>query len=211
MVQGESMTKVNEINPFKSRSRYLPGIPSTPNAVNIDKTSVKLTWSPPEGNQESGKFRVTAYIVEKCDISKGNWSQVNKKVCESSYCIKNLTPGNQYQFRIRAVNAAGVGEASEPIDVITAKELPPYSLFGKETTSPAKPVLPRPTQGSTGKESTSPRKVPKPGPKPAGTRYGKETPSPGATPKQVVRTETSFTSLVQDIGERPLPHRPSIA
>ncbi|XP_072023889.1 uncharacterized protein [Amphiura filiformis] len=76
----------------------LPGVPSTPNAVNIDKTSVKLTWSPPEGNQESGKFRVTAYVVEKCDISKGNWSQVNKKVCESSYAIKNLTQAISTNF-----------------------------------------------------------------------------------------------------------------
>ncbi|XP_072023892.1 uncharacterized protein [Amphiura filiformis] len=170
-------TKIDEAE-FKQAEEKLvkldlPGVPSTPNAVNIDKTSVKLTWSPPEGNQESGKFRVTAYVVEKCDISKGNWSQVNKKVCESSYAIKNLTPGNRYQFRIRAVNAAGVGEASAAVDIITAKEPPPYSLFGKETTSPAKPVLPRPTQGSTGKESTSPGKVPKLGPKPAGTRYGK--------------------------------------
>ncbi|XP_072050763.1 immunoglobulin superfamily member 22-like [Amphiura filiformis] len=116
----------------------LPGIPSTPNAVNIDKTSVKLTWSPPEGNQESDKFRVTAYIVEKCDISKGYWSQVNKKVCESSYAIKNLTPGNQYQFRVRAVNAAGVGKASAAVDIITAKEPPHYSLFD----SPSQPGKP---------------------------------------------------------------------
>ncbi|XP_072017324.1 uncharacterized protein [Amphiura filiformis] len=135
-------TKIDEAE-FKQAEEKLvkldlPGIPSTPNAVNIDKTSVKLTWSPPEGNQESGKFRVTAYIVEKCDISKGYWSQVNKKVCESSYAIKNLTPGNQYQFRIRAVNAAGVGEASAPIDIITAKELPPYSLFD----SPSQPGKP---------------------------------------------------------------------
>ncbi|XP_072050317.1 uncharacterized protein [Amphiura filiformis] len=104
-----------------------PGVPSTPNAVNIDKTSVKLTWSPPEANKESSEFKVKSYVIEKCDISKEVWFTVGKKVFETSCAIKNLTPGRQYQFRIRAVNVAGVGKESSPSDVITAKE--PYDYL----------------------------------------------------------------------------------
>ncbi|XP_072043167.1 myomesin-3-like [Amphiura filiformis] len=112
----------------------LPGVPNTPTAVNINNTSVMLTWLPPEGNKDSSS-RVTSYIIEKCDISKGeDWFQVDKG-CETSCAIENLIPDKQYKFRIRAVNVAGVGEPSSPSDVITAKE--PYDPPGVPSTPTA--------------------------------------------------------------------------
>ena len=102
----------------------MPGPPGKPSTENINKTTITVTWTPPETD---GGSPVTGYIVEKCDVARARWSRCNKEpVTELTLTIKDLTEGNQYQFRVSAENAAGVGNPSPPSDVVTAK-LP----FGK--------------------------------------------------------------------------------
>jgi hypothetical protein len=38
--------------------------------------------------------------------------------------VPNLKEGEKYQFRVRAINSLGPGEASKPTDVITAEDQP---------------------------------------------------------------------------------------
>ena len=60
----------------------LPNEPSKPKAENIDKTTVKITWTPP---YNTGGSPVTGYVIEKCDVSKGDWVRVNKKTVSALY------------------------------------------------------------------------------------------------------------------------------
>lgn len=43
-------------------------------------------------------------------------------MAETSYTIKNLTAGKQYKFRVKAENAAGIGNPSKATNGIKAKE-----------------------------------------------------------------------------------------
>ena len=38
--------------------------------------------------------------------------------------VGNLTKGDEYQFRVRAVNVIGTGDASKPTDLVTAVRQP---------------------------------------------------------------------------------------
>uniref|UniRef100_A0A672NWE0 Titin n=1 Tax=Sinocyclocheilus grahami TaxID=75366 RepID=A0A672NWE0_SINGR len=56
-------------------------------------------------------LNITNYIVEKCDVSRGDWVTVAS--CTKTSCrIGKLTPGKEYGFRVRAENRFGI---SEPI------------------------------------------------------------------------------------------------
>lgn len=102
----------------------MPFAPEKPTAANVDLTSIQVSWEPPI---EDGGSPVTGYIVEKRDTSRDRWSPVNKApVPETSYLVTGLFEGNQYEFRVRAVNKAGQSQPSEPCAPIKAK-LP----FGK--------------------------------------------------------------------------------
>lgn len=71
---------------------------------------VDLSWSPPESD---GGSPITGYQLERLDISGRSWLPVNKEpISDTSYRVKELREGVQYEFRVRAHNAMGTGEAS---------------------------------------------------------------------------------------------------
>ena len=71
---------------------------------------VDLSWSPPESD---GGSPITGYQLERLDISGRSWLPVNKEpISDTSYRVKELREGVQYEFRVRAHNAQGLGEAS---------------------------------------------------------------------------------------------------
>ena len=59
----------------KSPLLDLPNKPSKPKAENINKTTVKIKWTPPNND---GGSPVTGYVIEKCDVSQRQWVRVNK-------------------------------------------------------------------------------------------------------------------------------------
>uniref|UniRef100_A0A8C0EMA6 Titin n=1 Tax=Bubo bubo TaxID=30461 RepID=A0A8C0EMA6_BUBBB len=102
---------------------YKPGPPNNPKVVDVTRSSVFLSWSKPiyDGGSE-----IQGYIVEKCDVSDGEWS-----ICTPPTGIKNthmevekLVEKHEYKFRICAVNKAGVGEhADVPGSVIVEEKM----------------------------------------------------------------------------------------
>uniref|UniRef100_A0A663DYJ2 Titin n=1 Tax=Aquila chrysaetos chrysaetos TaxID=223781 RepID=A0A663DYJ2_AQUCH len=101
---------------------YKPGPPNNPKVVDVTRSSVFLSWGKPiyDGGSE-----IQGYIVEKCDVSDGQWA-----ICTPPTGIKNthmevekLVEKHEYKFRICAVNKAGVGEhADVPGSVIIIRE-----------------------------------------------------------------------------------------
>lgn len=80
---------------------------------------VKLKWEPPI---RDGGAPITGYIIEMKD--KFGTSFVKAAEVEGPMCtgtVPRLEEGNQYQFRVRAVNKAGPGEPSEATNPHTAK------------------------------------------------------------------------------------------
>lgn len=104
----------------------VPGAPSTPVPSDITETSVHLEWSPPSNN---GGADITEYIVEQKDRFSSRWTKAGETPGDTvTITLKDLKEGNEYQFRVIAVNPAGPGSPSNACKPFVAK--PPY---GKKT------------------------------------------------------------------------------
>ena len=80
-----------------------PSMPGKPlETSNIDPTTMSISWRP---CSSSGSNDITAYIVERRDAHKANWTLV-KKASSSQYnvLVNELTEGSSYYFRVCAVN-----------------------------------------------------------------------------------------------------------
>lgn len=95
--------------------------PSAPTAVKVidsTKTSVTLEWTKPVFD---GGLEIIGYIIEMCKASLEEWHRVNNQTCiHTKYTVTDLEPGEEYKFRVCAVNGAGKGEASETPNVVQA-------------------------------------------------------------------------------------------
>uniref|UniRef100_A0ABM0M0Q4 Titin-like n=1 Tax=Saccoglossus kowalevskii TaxID=10224 RepID=A0ABM0M0Q4_SACKO len=92
----------------------VPGPPGTPKVSDINATSIKLTWTPPDVD---GGSPVTGYVIEKKEQFSSRFTRVNKM---------NLKEGSPYEFRVCAENKAGIGKPSESVGPVTPK--PPYTV-----------------------------------------------------------------------------------
>ena len=100
----------------------MPDAPDRPDITNVDRNEISISWSPPESD---GGSRITSYIVEKRDTSSTRWTKATKQtVTETELTIKDLLEGNEYEFRVAAVNKAGMGPFSQPTEPKVCK--PPY-------------------------------------------------------------------------------------
>lgn len=95
-----------------------PGKMEKPNLVDWDKDHVDIDWKPPEND---GGAPVEKYIIEKKD-KHGKWAKaVEVPADQNKATVPDLIEGEEYQFRVVAVNKAGPGEPSEPSDRVIAK------------------------------------------------------------------------------------------
>jgi serine/threonine protein kinase/predicted RNA-binding protein with TRAM domain len=117
---------VNLKNPKGSDTAYInvnvvdkPGAPEGPLEVSkITPDSCKLAWNPPK--TDGGK-PISHYMVEKRDKKSGVWTPVSK-FCRNPECdVGDLEEGEQYDFRVSAVNEQGQGEPLLTDKPITAK------------------------------------------------------------------------------------------
>lgn len=87
---------------------------------NPTSESVTLTWKPP---MYDGGSKIIGYILEKMMKGEDNFQRCNDfLVPVLSYTVKGLTQGKQYQFRVRAENAAGVSDPSRSSPLIKASD-----------------------------------------------------------------------------------------
>lgn len=100
-------------NPFDE-----PGAPGHLKATDWDKDHVDLAWTPPK---DDGGSPITGYIVEKKD-KFGDWEKALEVPADQlKATVPDLIEGQPYEFRVRAVNAAGPGDPSNETPTIIAK------------------------------------------------------------------------------------------
>ncbi|CAH8549228.1 unnamed protein product [Schistosoma rodhaini] len=69
---------------------------------------------------KDGGARVTGYLVEKRKKFATDWEPATpdgKPVMNNNAHIDGLDENAEYEFRVRAVNAAGTGEPSQPTEL----------------------------------------------------------------------------------------------
>ncbi|XP_034392036.1 titin-like [Cyclopterus lumpus] len=88
-----------------------PGPPAGPLEVSgLSAEKCTLSWDPPH---ETGGAEIIHYIVEKCETSRVAWTLVYGEMVATTCKITKLLKGNEYLFRVRAVNKYGEGETLE--------------------------------------------------------------------------------------------------
>lgn len=110
-----------------------PAAPLGPLEVGgITPDSCVLKWEPPKVRlqlqrqlqgqlQDDGGSPVSNYVVEKRSRKSGKWEPVSKFVRVPEYEVMGLEEGEQYEFRVSAVNDNGQSEPLEAAKPITAK------------------------------------------------------------------------------------------
>ncbi|KAL7890383.1 hypothetical protein AOLI_G00026410 [Acnodon oligacanthus] len=88
----------------------LPSAPYDIALLHCDGESMVLNWKRPA---HSGGTEVTDYYIDKCNVAKKAWKEVNvPPIKKRLYKVLNLTPGSVYQFRVYGANLVGLGQAS---------------------------------------------------------------------------------------------------
>lgn len=103
----------------------VPGAPRNLQPTEVNKSSVTLTWEVPE---QDGGSPVTGYIVERRQTTATRWTKAHKQILtEIVFTATDLVEMSEYEFRVAAENAAGIGKPCEPIGPILTKS--PYGMY----------------------------------------------------------------------------------
>ncbi|EPQ16691.1 Myomesin-2 [Myotis brandtii] len=91
--------------------------PSAPGRVLVSrdtKTSVVVEWDRPKHQED-----LLGYYVDCCMVGSNVWEPCNHKpISYNRFVVHGLTTGEQYMFRVKAVNAVGTSENSQESDAI---------------------------------------------------------------------------------------------
>uniref|UniRef100_G1M7N3 Myomesin 2 n=1 Tax=Ailuropoda melanoleuca TaxID=9646 RepID=G1M7N3_AILME len=104
-------------------------VPSAPGRVLASrntKTSVVVQWDRPKHEED-----LLGYYVDCCVAGSNVWEPCNHKpIGYNRFVVHGLTTGEQYVFRVKAVNAVGTSENSQESDVIKVQAAlsPAYDL-----------------------------------------------------------------------------------
>uniref|UniRef100_A0A8B9ZYL5 Titin n=2 Tax=Anas TaxID=8835 RepID=A0A8B9ZYL5_9AVES len=107
-----------------------PGPPEGPLAVSeVTAEKCVLSWLPP---LDDGGAKIDHYVVEKRETSRLAWTAVATEVPLTKLKVTKLLKGNEYVFRVMAVNKYGYGiglpvETSESVKV-SERPLPPGKI-----------------------------------------------------------------------------------
>lgn len=111
---------------LSSLSPATPDAPGTPDATEVTGESITLAWTPPTTD---GGNPIQFYIVEKREKKTVRFYKVisKKPIVECAHKVLHLTEDMEYEFRVMAVNDAGVGAPSNismPIKAAEPKDIP---------------------------------------------------------------------------------------
>lgn len=115
----------NRFTIFAPSLTGLPGRPVGPlEATSTTRDSVTLEWKPPK---DDGGSPVLGYVIEKREAMRMTWSRVDKTMNDKTEkLVKGLVEGDEFYFRVAAVNRQGTGEFLEMSRPVIIK-----SPFGK--------------------------------------------------------------------------------
>jgi len=101
--------------------KFVPEAPEAPRPDRVTRDSVTISWKAPSSD---GGARIRGYIVEKKGPD-GKWVEVNDYPHPSTtMTIPGLKEGDEYQFRVMAVNEIGRSVPSRPSNGIIVEEQP---------------------------------------------------------------------------------------
>lgn len=79
-----------------------------------------VSWKEPASD---GGSTILGYMVEKQETKDVTWDKVNRKpITERSIEATGLSEGNEYKFRVIALNKAGLGKPSDPSKAVIAQD-----------------------------------------------------------------------------------------
>uniref|UniRef100_A0A8B9PYG3 Uncharacterized protein n=1 Tax=Apteryx owenii TaxID=8824 RepID=A0A8B9PYG3_APTOW len=117
-VNAEGTSDALESDEVKAARESLSAYP--PEIISASKGTITISWKAP---RKTGSSRIVGYIVQKHEKGTNTWVPVtNVPVADRKLKMTNLKMGLQYEFRVAAVNAAGVGEASAPSQPVFAQD-----------------------------------------------------------------------------------------
>ncbi|ELT96019.1 hypothetical protein CAPTEDRAFT_139754, partial [Capitella teleta] len=97
-----------------------PNAPQDLSAKDVTTTSCTLTWEPPEND---GGSPITGYHIERCVAGSSRWLRITKEpVTEREFLAEDFVEGNEYCFRIVALNKVGEGPPGPKSQVVEAKD-----------------------------------------------------------------------------------------
>uniref|UniRef100_A0A4W5MP93 Titin n=1 Tax=Hucho hucho TaxID=62062 RepID=A0A4W5MP93_9TELE len=93
-----------------------PGPPGGPLVVSdITSDNCILEWAPPA---DDGGAEIDHYVIEKRESSRLAWTNSASGLTDTQFKVNKLLKGNEYIFRVMAVNKYGVGEPLESVPTI---------------------------------------------------------------------------------------------
>ena len=96
-----------------------PTVPLDVHVTSYSRDSVTVAWSVPE---DDGGVPVTSYLVERRDVNRTSWIKTNEVPANTlTSTTTKLVEGNQYLFRVAAINAVGQGPEATINEPVTAK------------------------------------------------------------------------------------------
>uniref|UniRef100_A0A8C1MUR0 Titin n=1 Tax=Cyprinus carpio TaxID=7962 RepID=A0A8C1MUR0_CYPCA len=97
-----------------------PGAPDAPEVTKITKEEMVVMWCSPDND---GGKPITGYILEKKEEHAIRWAPVVKSpIAGTQMTVTGLLPNHEYQFRVRAENEIGTGDASKPSRSFPARD-----------------------------------------------------------------------------------------
>ncbi|MBI5145754.1 MAG: fibronectin type III domain-containing protein [Thaumarchaeota archaeon] len=96
----------------------VPGAPTSLSATAVSSSQLNLFWNAPASN---GGSTITGYKIERESPIGGGWSTIvtNTGTTSTSYSDTGLDAATQYNYRVFAINAVGIGPASATASSVT--------------------------------------------------------------------------------------------
>ncbi|XP_059829909.1 immunoglobulin superfamily member 22-like [Hypanus sabinus] len=97
-----------------------PGMPSQPQVTDVSKDVITIAWTPPA---QDGGAPVLGYIVERRKKGSSHWIPATKEpIQDTKFTADGLLEDMEYEFRVTAINRAGVGQPSTASNSVVAKD-----------------------------------------------------------------------------------------
>lgn len=115
-VRAENQYGVSEpletLEPITAKFSFtVPDPPGAPRVTDWDSSTITLTWDRPRSD---GGSRIQGYKLEYRDVAEDTqWRIANDYLIkENNYVLYHMQSGHEYEFRVRAKNAAGFSKPS---------------------------------------------------------------------------------------------------
>ena len=99
----------------------MPDAPAAPTLDNVQSRSLRISWLEPlSNNREITRYYVQYVVDHRTQTVTNEYNTTNTAVLTAT--LFNLFPNYNYTIRVRAENAIGIGNYSQPLVVQTLED-----------------------------------------------------------------------------------------